>query len=111
MAAAEPDGLPPTRRALQQSLGSGWQVAPAGPLEAYRRPRRDPAADFETRRQSVASELRRRSRGITVDFGRDSVHLAGEAIDCDRVVAASQQLAAIPGINDVVIDTACRPGD
>lgn len=108
LADAQPDmRYPPARQSVGAALGAGWQLSPAGALEAYRRPRRSAGPDFEARRQGAAQALR--GAGIFVDFQGDVAHLAGDAGDCDRVIMAAQQLAAIPGINDIVIDTTCRP--
>ncbi|HEX4461862.1 MAG TPA: hypothetical protein VIA18_27970 [Polyangia bacterium] len=98
---------PPAPAALRQSLGSSWEVAAAGPLEAHRRPRRSSQSDFAARLQVVANQAR--SGGITVDLFPRSIHLAGAVTDCDRVVLTARQFAAIPGVNDLVIDTTCRP--
>ena len=107
------DNYPPSSGALARALGADWVItSPTGTLEARRQPRTQPATDLDVRLHEAARMLQQRDDGIAVDLSsKGSVHLAGNSADCDRVVIAAQQFAAIHGVNALIIDTACRPRD
>lgn len=104
---------PPPGNTLARALGPRWEItSPTGALEAHRRPGTKAAPDFAERLDGAARSLRQRDRGITVELSpKGAVHLAGSSIDCDDVLMAAQQFAAIRGVNALVIDTGCRPRD
>ena len=95
---------------LARILGEAWTVRTTNDgVEATRSPRRPPIAGFDVRVDEQIRAARAREHAMTVALAGSAAHLAGIARDCDDVVETARALAAIGGVNGLVIDTQCSP--